>query len=70
MDKLEEIRKQIKVHICQWCGEELDTDDIDMYEHEGGWDVGLPKKQWLSVHCHNCGYDWSLWKLGVSRSCC
>ena len=42
---------------------------VDPYDHKDGWDVaGFDEKQWLSVYCHNCGYDTSLNKIGVPRS--
>lgn len=67
MKTLKEYAEMIKDKTCNWCGEEL-PDLIDTYEHKYGWDVeGFPTKQWLSVHCPKCDYDWSLWKLGVDR---
>lgn len=41
---------------------------IDHYAHAGGYTVeGFDMKQWLSVHCDACGYDWSISKLGIPR---
>lgn len=52
------------------CGATLQTSawNIQHYCHEGGWKVkGFNEKQWLYIHCNECGYDWALWKLGVAR---
>lgn len=57
---------------CKWDQAPL-TPDLQMYNHSGGWSVKdklgklLVHKQWLSRACTKCGYEWSLWKLGVSR---
>jgi hypothetical protein len=52
---------------CRWCDSDL-PEEIDAYPHDDGWWVeGESTKMWLSIHCQKCGYDWSLWKLGVSR---
>jgi len=41
---------------------------IQKYDHDGGWNVlGYKNRQWLYVTCPKCGYEWSLWKLGVPR---
>jgi len=65
---LEEYKKMIERFTCQWCGIDLSDQPIDCYPHEGGWNVnGFEEKQWLSIQCPGCGYDWSLWKLGVDR---
>lgn len=41
---------------------------IKSYDHDGGYTVeGFEKKQWLYVTCKSCGYDWSVWKLGIPR---
>lgn len=42
---------------------------VDMYDHDNGWAVcaSFDKPQWLSIHCDNCDYDNSIWKLGVPR---
>jgi len=56
---------------CTFCGRKLPIRDsaIKMYPHDGGWNVnGYDKKQWLYIICPKCGYQWALWKLGVSRS--
>lgn len=55
------------IDYCNWCGMILNN-HIDMYPHRDGWTVvGYTEKQWLSRHCSQCGYDWSLNKLGVPR---
>jgi hypothetical protein len=48
---------------------------IKGYPHSGGWKVpsvaGDPDEDglfWLYIRCPKCGYEWALWKLGVSRS--
>jgi hypothetical protein len=48
---------------------------IKGYPHSGGWKVpgvaGDPDEDglyWLYITCPRCGYDWAIWKLGVSRS--
>ena len=55
---------------CKSCGKQFNENDdgldIWMYDHDGGWDVGLDEKQWLSIHC-DCGYHTSFNKLGISR---
>jgi hypothetical protein len=46
----------------------LNDQPIRGYPHDGGWKVnGLTGLWWLYIHCPDCGYDWALWKLGVSR---
>jgi len=62
--RLDVIRLECRVTKCICCGEELDFDHFDMYDHSGGVGIvaGVPK-QWLSVHCDNCNYDVSIWKL-------
>ena len=34
--------------------------------HSGGWDI-RGDNYWLWIHCPKCGYEWSVWKLGVPR---
>ena len=52
---------------CQWDGRGLPA-KVDVYDHSDGWYVdGFDKKQWLSVQCPKCHYDWSLNKLGIPR---
>lgn len=70
MESLEEYADRITTHSCTFCGATLNTSarSILMYPHSGGWTVeGMDMKQWLFIRCHGCGYDWALWKLGVSR---
>lgn len=68
---LGEYANQITRKKCT-CGADLPTSafDIEHYSHDGGWKVkGYTEKQWLYITCPNrkCGYQWSLWKLGVPR---
>ncbi len=68
MKTLKEYYGMVKTTTCRWCGDSLST-KVDYYEHSGGYDVvGFAKRQWLSVKCQECGYDWSLWKLGVGET--
>jgi len=53
----------------------LDKQPIKGYPHDGGWKVpgvaGDPDESglyWLYITCPGCGYEWAIWKLGVSRS--
>jgi hypothetical protein len=65
---LEDYSKLIKIKRCRWCDTPLPIQDIDHYPHQYGWTVrGFDEKQWLSVRCPKCRYEWSLWKLGVPR---
>jgi hypothetical protein len=57
-------------HLTNWkcpnCQERLGP-QIDRYDHDGGWLVaGFERRQWLSIKCSGCHYEWSLWKLGVA----
>jgi hypothetical protein len=51
------------------CGKELKDEPIIYYvPHSDGWTVkGETQKVWLYVKCPKCGYDCSIWKLGVPR---
>lgn len=51
------------------CGEELKTEPILYYvPHSDGWTIkGEVQKAWLYVKCMSCGYDMSIWKMGVLR---
>lgn len=50
------------------CGVDITYEPIMAYEHPDGWRVkGYDKPLWLFIHCPKCGYDHSLWKLGVDR---
>ena len=49
---------------CITCGQPFNIGDIRCYPHEGGIKVkGYKDKQWVYMHCRNCGYDNALWKL-------
>lgn len=46
----------------------LKDEPIRAYPHSDGWKIqGLPGSWWLFIKCPSCGYDWSIWKLGVER---
>ena len=51
------------------CGCDLSKEPIVYYApHSDGWTIkGESEKVWLYVKCPNCGYDMSIWKLGVLR---
>jgi len=58
------------------CGEELKNEPILYYvppilyyvPHEDGWTIKNEwQKVWLYIKCPQCGYDCSIWKLGVPR---
>ena len=51
------------------CGYDLKDEPISYYvPHEAGWTIeGETEKAWLFVHCPKCGYDMSIWKMGVPR---
>lgn len=68
VESLKIIIEKAKRKSCPICGNTLDFDRVDMYDHAAGWEV-IPEieKQWLSVHCGQCGYDVSINKLGVHR---
>lgn len=53
---------------CGSCGEDLFDEDVDAYQHSGGWNVpGLPVKMWLSIECPKCRYDTSFCKFGIDK---
>ena len=73
-EEVEPVRNAIEIllkriyhssHVCFGCATEFDITDLEvnMYDHDGGFDVGLKSKQWLSIHCDHCGYETSLVKL-------
>jgi len=66
-ENLEAFRRQITRTTCTCGFEGLDKLPIEYYPHDGGWDIGYKRKQWLYVTCPDCEYQWALWKLGVSR---
>lgn len=48
---------------------DLSSEIIWGYPHSDGWEIEKTDKlQWLYISCPVCGHDWSLWKLGVSRT--
>lgn len=52
---------------CRWCGADLPS-TVYGYPHSEGWEVeGYEERLWLYMLCTKCGYQWALWKLGVSR---
>ena len=64
--KLKAYQELVKYKTCGWCGTLIGDQSMDMYDHPDGWKVdGIDNLQWLSLRCPKCGYDWSLWKLGV-----
>lgn len=57
-----------RYHPLCTCGNIITGDDIRMYPHEAGIEVGClatgyTSKQWVYFHCDVCNYDWALWKL-------
>ena len=57
---------------CMNCGEPLRPENIEYYDHEGGYDLpGFGQPQWLYHHCEGtkngkkCNHDLSLWKLRI-----
>lgn len=67
---VEEIQAKIEQCIKQGlgrthcsCGEPIHPEEIEMYPHERGIRIKNEGRQWVYVHCPECGYDWSLWKL-------
>ena len=66
--KLEDYQKLLKGKKCRWCGTPLEDLPIEHYDHDDGWEVeGFERRQWLYVVCPKCGYQWALWKLGITR---
>jgi len=50
------------------CGYDLSDELVLAYSHPSGWEIEESNElQWLWITCPNCGYDMSLWKLGVPR---
>lgn len=54
---------------CLSCGKPLVNESdgdvsVGLYDHEGGVCIrDVQGKQWVSIHCHECGFDNSLDKL-------
>lgn len=68
MNIFDEYRRRLKTTTCRWCGGLLLNQQIEYYEHSGGWRVeGHVAKQWLYIECPGCKYQWSLAKLGVPQ---
>lgn len=52
---------------CRWCEGRLEK-GLQHFDHDGGWPVdGFAEAQWLYKKCTNCGYLWSVWKLGIAN---
>ncbi len=59
--------------VCMNCGEPLRPENIEYYDHPGGYDLpGFGQPQWLYHHCEGknkdgkkCNHDQSLWKLRI-----
>lgn len=53
-----------------YCGFDLVYEDILYYVPDsGGWPIPQETElAWLYVNCPKCGYDMSLWKMGVPRN--
>ena len=50
------------------CGFDLSKEPVLAYAHSDGWEVAESDElQWLCIICPNCGYDMSIWKIGVPR---
>jgi hypothetical protein len=74
-------RAMITKHLCcdrrhkpAFSEVKLTYEPIRAYPHSGGWKIpglkGDPDEDgryWLYISCPGCGYEWALWKLGVSR---
>lgn len=53
-----------KTMIC-WCDLHIQISSFDFagYPHDNGLADGQGNKWWVYLHCDNCGYDWSFWKV-------
>ena len=63
--------EQITPKDCRWCEDKGKgtLGPLEYHDHSAGWPVkGFEKLQWLYRICSRCGYQWAIWKLGVSRS--
>lgn len=60
---------KLKITKCKHCNTPFSRNvPIIHYQHSSGLIVpGYTKKQWLCVECPGCKFQWSLWKLGVSK---
>jgi hypothetical protein len=64
---IKDYERMVQGKSCRWCEYVLPS-EVRHYNHMGGWQVvGFQQRQWLSVRCDRCSYDWSLEKLGVAR---
>lgn len=64
---IKDYERMVQGKSCRWCEYVLPS-KVRRYNHHGGWKVsGFEQRQWLSVRCSRCDYDWSLEKLGVAR---
>ena len=58
---------------CGACETNLMDEDVQAYQHDGGWMFGgpglpLPRMRfWLSIKCPNCAYETSFSKFGIGR---
>jgi uncharacterized protein with PIN domain len=59
---------QLEKKNCPSCSNSL-SEIVYHYEHSSGWIVPeMEKRQWLYLECPKCFHQWSLWKLGVSKT--
>lgn len=67
-EEAKEFRKHYSHAHCH-CGHDLSHEPISYYvPHSGGWTIkSEQEKAWLFVHYPKCGYDMSIWKIGVPR---
>ena len=64
--KLSEYAAQLNGKTCPSCKRPVPI-LIKSYPHAGGYDVeGFSGRAWLDVECP-CGFEISLWKLGVAH---
>lgn len=62
-----DLLKEVTYDKCSDCGETLNLNHVNIYDHDGGLGlIGTIPKQWVSVEC-SCGYHNSINKLGVSK---
>jgi len=53
---------QGKRFVCT-CGTSILCRSFLAYPHDGGLKDKDKNGWWVYVHCSNCGYDWSFWKI-------